>query len=99
MPRQLGFSDAVLALSLWGLDMKRLFKLGLTAATLALMATSANAAVTLDGSTPYDAALASGQTSVVNFDTPNAAGYTFQGKLLRHALVRLEQNQKTESSS
>ena len=61
--------------------MKRLFKLGLTAATLALMATSANAAVTLDGSTPYDAALASGQTSVVNFDTPNAAGYTFQESL------------------
>ncbi len=61
--------------------MKRLIKLGLTAATLALMATSANAAVTLDGSTAYDAALAPGQTSVVNFDNPNAAGYTFAGSI------------------
>ena len=59
--------------------MKRLIQLGLTAAALALLATSANAAVTLDGSTAFDAALASGQTPVVNFDSPNAAGYTFAG--------------------
>lgn len=61
--------------------MKRLFKLGLTAAALALMATSANAAVMLDGSSAYDAALASGQTNVVNFDAPNASGYTFEESL------------------
>ncbi len=59
--------------------MNRLIQFGLTAATLALLATSANAAVTLDGSSPFDAALAAGQTSVLNFDSPNAAGYTFAG--------------------
>src|SRR4051812_19984064 len=64
---------------LWGLKMKRLIQLGLTAATFALLATSANAAVSLNGSTAFDAALAPGQTSVVNFDSPNAAGYTFAG--------------------
>lgn len=61
--------------------MKRLIKFGLTAAALALMANSANAAVMLDGSSAYDAALASGQTTVVNFDAPNAAGYTFEESL------------------
>jgi len=61
------------------LKMNRLIQLGLTAAAFALLATSANAAVTLDGSTAFDAALATGQTTVVNFDSPNAAGYTFAG--------------------
>jgi hypothetical protein len=55
--------------------MKRLIKIGLTAATLALMATSANAVV----SVPYDGSLAANQSVVVNFDAPNAAGYNFVG--------------------
>jgi hypothetical protein len=61
--------------------MKRLIQLGLTAATLALMATSANAAVTLSGSTAFDAALAPGQTGVVTFDAPNAPGYNFSAPI------------------
>jgi len=59
--------------------MKRLIQLGLTAATLALMATSANAAVTLDGSQAgYSTApFGAGESLVVGFGSPNAPGYTF----------------------
>jgi hypothetical protein len=59
--------------------MKRLIQFGLTAATLALMATSANAAVTLDGSQAgYSTApFGAGQSLVVGFGGANAPGYTF----------------------
>ena len=59
--------------------MKRLIQLGLTAATVALMATSANAAVTLDGSLPgyHVAPFGAGESLVVGFGAPNAPGYTF----------------------
>jgi len=59
--------------------MKRLIQLGLTAATLALMATSANAAVSLDNSLPgfTTAPFAPGESLVVGFGGANAPGYTF----------------------
>lgn len=60
--------------------MKRLIQLGLTAATMALMATSANAAVTLDGSLPgyHVAPLGAGNTTVIGFGLgPLPAGYSF----------------------
>lgn len=57
--------------------MKRLIKLGPTAAIPALLATSANAAGTLGSSAAFDAVLCLGQTSAVNFDNPNAGGYTY----------------------
>jgi hypothetical protein len=59
--------------------MKRLIQLGLTTAALALMATSASAAVNLDGSAPgfTTAPFATGESLVVGFGGPNAAGYTF----------------------
>ena len=62
-----------------GFPMKRLIQLGLTAATFALLATSANAAVNLDGSAPgfNIAPLGAGEDYVVGFGGPNAPGYTF----------------------
>ena len=62
-----------------GFPMKRLIQLGLTAATFALLATSANAAVNLDGSAPgfNTAPLGAGEDYVVGFGGPNAPGYTF----------------------
>src|ERR1700760_3114188 len=82
LPVQVGFCGPVIAMSFSGDLMKRLIKLSLATATLALLATSANASVLIANPTSqpgYNTApFGPGESLVVGFGA-NAPGYVLSG--------------------